>query len=71
MQGYYASDPEGVVEAMGAMYRGDFRDYLKKHVHSVASHEEYLDKVVGGMKKNTGVGGPRAGIIGDPCAGAE
>jgi glutaconate CoA-transferase subunit A len=50
MQGYYASDPAGVIEAMGAMFRGDFTAYLKKHVHSVASHEEYLEKVVG-MKK--------------------
>ncbi len=50
VQGYYASDPQGVVEAMGAMYRGDFRDYLKKHVYAVASHEEYLDKVVGAAK---------------------
>ncbi len=47
VQGYYASDPEGVVEAMGAMFSGDFRDYLEKHVYSVDSHEEYLGKVVG------------------------
>jgi acyl CoA:acetate/3-ketoacid CoA transferase alpha subunit len=50
VQGYYASDPEGVVEAMGAMFRGDFKDYLQKHVYSVASHEEYLAKVVGTRK---------------------
>jgi len=50
VQGYYASDPAGVVEAMGAMYRGDFRDYLAKHVYAVASHEEYLEKVVGTKK---------------------
>jgi glutaconate CoA-transferase subunit A len=50
VQGYYASDPEGVVEAMGAMFAGDFREYLKKHVHSVNSHEEYLEKVVGVKK---------------------
>ena len=50
VQGYYASDPAGVVEAMGAMFRGDFRDYLRKHVYSVASHEEYLEKVVGAKK---------------------
>ncbi|HXZ82396.1 MAG TPA: CoA-transferase [Acidimicrobiales bacterium] len=50
VQGYYASDPAGVVEAMGGMYRGDFRDYLAKHVYSVASHEEYLEKVVGAKK---------------------
>ncbi len=50
VQGYYASDPAGVVEAMGAMYRGDFRDYLQKHVYSVGSHEEYLEKVVGTKK---------------------
>ncbi|MFZ0889077.1 MAG: CoA-transferase [Candidatus Binataceae bacterium] len=50
VQGYYASDPEGVIEAMGAMFRGDFTDYLKKHVYSVASHEEYLEKVVGQKK---------------------
>ena len=47
VQGYYASDPEGVVEAMGAMFRGDFKDYLQKHVYSVGSHEEYLQKAVG------------------------
>jgi acyl CoA:acetate/3-ketoacid CoA transferase alpha subunit len=50
VQGYYASDPGGVIEAMGAMYRGDFREYLKKHVFSVGSHQEYLDKVVGAAK---------------------
>jgi glutaconate CoA-transferase, subunit A len=50
VQGYYASDPMGVIEAMGAMFRGDFHDYLNKHVYSVASHEEYLDKVVGAKK---------------------
>jgi glutaconate CoA-transferase subunit A len=50
VQGYYASDPAGVVEAMGAMYRGDFRAYLDKHVYSVATHEEYLEKVVGAAK---------------------
>jgi glutaconate CoA-transferase, subunit A len=50
VQGYYASDPAGVIEAMGAMFRGDFRDYLAKHVYSVASHEEYLDKIVGAAK---------------------
>jgi glutaconate CoA-transferase subunit A len=50
VQGYYASDPAGVIEAMGAMFRGDFREYLNKHVHSVASHEDYLDKVVGAKK---------------------
>jgi glutaconate CoA-transferase subunit A len=50
VQGYYASDPAGVIEAMGAMYRGDFRNYLQKHVFSVGSHEEYLKEVVGGAK---------------------
>lgn len=50
VQGYYASDPAGVVEAMGAMFRGDFRDYLQRHVYSVASHEEYLDQVVGARR---------------------
>ncbi|HYA34497.1 MAG TPA: CoA-transferase [Candidatus Binataceae bacterium] len=60
VQGMYASDPAGVVEAMGAMYRGDFSDYLKKHVYSVASHEEYLQKVVGvekliEMKRREGI----------------
>jgi glutaconate CoA-transferase, subunit A len=50
VQGYYASDPAGVVEAMGAMYRADFKDYLQKHVYSVASHDEYLAKVVGAEK---------------------
>ncbi len=50
VQGYYASDPAGVIEAMGAMFRGDFRDYLKRHVYSIGSHDEYLEKVVG-MKK--------------------
>ncbi len=50
VQGYYASDPEGVIEAMGAMFRGDFRDYLQKHVYSVGSHAEYLEKVVGAQK---------------------
>lgn len=50
VQGCYASDPAGVVEAMGAMYRGDFRQYLEKHVYSLASHEEYLQKVVGARK---------------------
>ncbi len=50
VQGYYASDPAGVVEAMGAMYRGDFRAYLDKHVYSVATHDEYLEKVVGAAK---------------------
>jgi glutaconate CoA-transferase, subunit A len=50
VQGYYASDPGGVIEAMGAMFRGDFSDYLKKHVASVGSHEEYLEKVVGARK---------------------
>ncbi len=48
--GYYACDPAGVVEAMGAMFAGDFRAYFDKHVHSVASHEEYLEKVVGAAK---------------------
>ncbi len=48
--GYYASDPSGVVEAMGAMFAGDFRAYLDKHVYSVGSHEEYLEKVVGASK---------------------
>jgi glutaconate CoA-transferase subunit A len=50
VQGYYASDPAGVVEAMGAMYRGDFTGYLKKHVYAVATHDEYLEKVVGTQK---------------------
>ncbi len=50
VQGHYACDPAGVIEAMGAMLRGDFRDYLKRHVHSAGSHEEYLDKVVGAKK---------------------
>jgi glutaconate CoA-transferase, subunit A len=50
VQGYYASDPGGVIEAMGAMFRGDFTKYLQKHVYSVSSHEEYLDKVVGAGK---------------------
>jgi glutaconate CoA-transferase, subunit A len=50
VQGYYASDPAGVVEAMGAMFRGDFRPYLQKHVYAVATHDEYLDKVVGAAK---------------------
>lgn len=50
VQGYYASDPAGVVEAMGAMYRGDFTGYLQKHVYSVATHEEYVDKVIGAAK---------------------
>ena len=50
VQGYYASDPAGVIEAMGAMFRGDFREYLKKHVYSVQSHDEYLEKVVGTEK---------------------
>ena len=50
VQGYYASDPMGVIEAMGAMFRGDFTEYLKKHVYSVASHDEYLNKVVGAEK---------------------
>ena len=50
VQGYYASDPAGVIEAMGAMFRGDFREYLKRHVYSVASHDEYLEKVVGTKK---------------------
>ena len=40
----------GVVEAMGAMYLGDFKAYLEKHVYSVASHDEYLAKVVGAGK---------------------
>jgi hypothetical protein len=35
---------------MGAMFRGDFKDYLQKHVYSVASHDEYLAKVVGPEK---------------------
>lgn len=47
VQGYYACDPPGVVEAMGAMFRGDYTEYLDKHVYSVGSHEEYLEKVVG------------------------
>ena len=50
VQGYYASDPAGVIEAMGAMFRGDFKDYLNRHVYSVKSHDEYLDKVVGAKK---------------------
>jgi glutaconate CoA-transferase subunit A len=50
VQGYYASDPAGVVEAMGAMYMGDFKAYLQKHVYAVASHDEYLAKVVGAEK---------------------
>jgi hypothetical protein len=50
VQGYYASDPMGVIEAMGAMFRGDFTEYLKKHVYSVQSHDEYLQKVVGTEK---------------------
>jgi hypothetical protein len=28
-----------------------------------------LDKVVGGLKKN--IGGPKSGIVADPCAGGE
>lgn len=50
VQGYYASDPEGVVEAMGCMYRGDFSAYIKKHVEAVATHEEYIEKVIGSKK---------------------
>jgi glutaconate CoA-transferase, subunit A len=50
VQGYYASDPAGVIEVMGAMYKGNFRNYLEKHIYSVSSHAEYLDKVVGAAK---------------------
>ncbi len=50
VQGYYASDPEGVVEAMGCMYRGDFSGYIKKHVDAVSTHEEYIEKVIGSKK---------------------
>lgn len=45
--GYYASDPAGIV-AMGAADRMDGWDaYLDKWVHSVASHDEMLEKLVG------------------------
>lgn len=50
VQGYYGGDSEGVVETMAAMYRGDFTNYLAKHVYAVDSHEEYLEKVVGAAK---------------------
>ncbi len=30
-----------------------------------------LEKVVGGLKKNIGVSGPKAGLSADPCEGGE
>ena len=47
MQGIYACDLEGVLEAMTATNTNNFKGYLDKHVYTVASHEEYLEKVVG------------------------
>ncbi len=45
--GYYASDPERVVEMFVADARDAWDEYLDKWVHSVASHEEMLDRHVG------------------------
>jgi len=30
-----------------------------------------LEKVVGGLKKNAGVSGPKSGLSADPCEGGE
>lgn len=48
--GLYASDTEAVIDAFRASSQADpeaMRAYLDKNVYSVASHEEYLEKVVG------------------------
>jgi hypothetical protein len=39
------------------------------HKEELTSGE--LDKVVGGLKKNTSIGRPTVGVIADPCEGGE
>jgi glutaconate CoA-transferase subunit A len=48
--GYYASDPAGVIEVVGATMADNIDPYLEKYVHSVANHQEMLDKHVGVAK---------------------
>lgn len=47
----------------------------KSKTSKVSSKEELnadeLEKVVGGLKKNVGVSGPKAGLSADPCEGGE
>jgi len=48
--GLYASDTEAIFEAFRASRQEDpeaMKAYLEKNAYSVASHEEYLEKVVG------------------------
>lgn len=48
--GMYASDTEGVIEALqaGIEPTGEaLKKYLEKHVYGVANHQEYLQKVIG------------------------
>ncbi|MBI1885857.1 MAG: CoA transferase subunit A [Chloroflexi bacterium] len=47
MQGRYASDIPHVIEVVGATLRGFVEQYLQKWVHSVSSHAEMLEKLVG------------------------
>ena len=44
--GYYASDPAGVIEVVGATMADNIDPYLEKYVYSVANHQEMLDKHV-------------------------
>ena len=48
--GYYASDPAGVIEVTVATLTDNLDPYLEKYVHSVASHQEMLEKHVGVAK---------------------
>lgn len=48
--GYYASDPAGVIEVVGATMADNIDPYLEKYVYSVANHQEMLEKHVGVAK---------------------
>ncbi len=48
--GYYASDPAGVIEVVGATMADNIDPYLEKYVYSVANHQEMLAKHVGVAK---------------------
>ena len=50
MQGRYASDPEHVVEVIGATMRGFIDAYLDKWIYGVSSQAEMLDKLAGFQK---------------------
>ena len=50
VQGLYSDDPEHIVELVTAAQTQKMDDYFEKYVHSVESHQEFLEKCVGLQK---------------------